>query len=122
MPAINKGNNILILFEGPTLGLDDTSLTAGAKYPINYAQSGKRFVLSLYYDESNSFLFANAAKVYQFKAKNSEIKYYVLCLSNILKDFTINNMNKIGSKRVVKIFRLILILLILTIFYISINI
>ena len=122
MPAINKGNNILILFEGPTQGLDDTSLTAGAKYPINYAQSGKRFVLSLYYDESNSFLFANAAKVYQFKAKNSEIKYYVLCLSNILKDFTINNMNKIGSKRVVKIFRLILILLILTIFYISINI
>ena len=122
MPAINKGNNILILFEGPTQGLDDTSLTAGAKYPINYAQSGKRFVLSLYYDESNSFLFANAAKVYHFKAKNSEIKYYVLCLSNILKDFTINNMNKIGSKRVVKIFRLILILLILTIFYISINI
>ena len=39
-----------------------------------------------------SFLFVNAAKVYQFKARISEIKYYPLCLGNVLKDFTINNM------------------------------
>ena len=33
-------------------------------------------------------------KVHQFKAKNSEIKNYALCLSNVSKDFTINNMKK----------------------------
>ena len=32
--------------------------------------------------------------IYQFKAENSEIKDYVLCLGNISKDFTINNMKK----------------------------
>ena len=46
----NKGKDILILGEGPTQGLDDTTLTAEAKYPINFTQSGKRFVLSLHYN------------------------------------------------------------------------
>ena len=31
----NKRKDILILGEGPTQGLDDTTLTAEAKYPIN---------------------------------------------------------------------------------------
>ena len=70
----NKGKDILILGEGPTQELDDTTLTGEAKYPINFRQSGERFILSLHYNESNSFLFVNATKVYQFKAKNSEIK------------------------------------------------
>ena len=39
--------------------------------------------------------------------------HYTLCLGNISKDFTINNMKKAGLERSVK---LILILLILTIF------
>ena len=43
----NKGKDILILGEGPTWGLDDTTLTAEVKYSINFSQSGKRFVLSL---------------------------------------------------------------------------
>ena len=98
----NNGKGILILGEGPTQRLHDTTLTAEGKYPINFTQSGKRFVLSLHYNESNSFLFVYATKVYQFKAKNSEIKDYALCLGNMLKDFTINNLKKkTGLKGVV---------------------
>ena len=85
----NEGKDILILAEGPTQGLDDNTLTGEAKYPIDFTQSGKRFVLSLHSNGSNSFLFVNATKIYQFKAKDSEIKDYAMCLS---KDFTINNM------------------------------
>ena len=66
--------------------------------------NGKMFVLSLHYNGSNSFLFVNATKVYQFKTKDSEIKDYALCLGNILRDFTINNMTKTGLKAVVKFF------------------
>ena len=40
----NKGKDILILGERLTQGLDDTTLTAEAKYPINFAQSGKGFL------------------------------------------------------------------------------
>ena len=43
----NKGKDILILGEVPTQELDDTTLTAKAKYPINFTQLEKRFVLSL---------------------------------------------------------------------------
>ena len=82
----NEENYILILGEEPTQGLNDTALTAEAKHPINFTQSGKRCVLNLHYNGSNSFLFANATKVYPFKPKNSEIKDYALCLRNASKD------------------------------------
>ena len=41
----NKGKDILILDERPTQGLDDTTLAAEEKYPINFTQIGARFVL-----------------------------------------------------------------------------
>ena len=96
--------DILILREGPTKGLDDTTLTSEAKDPINSMQSRKRFELSLQDNGINRFLFVNDTKIYQFKAKNSEIKDYALCLGNISKDFTINNMKKRELKRIENIF------------------
>ena len=73
----NKGKNILIFDEGATQGLDDTTLTAEAKYAINFTKSRKRFVLSLQYNGRKSFLSVSATKVYQFNTKNSEIKDHV---------------------------------------------
>ena len=84
----NKGKVILILGERPTQGLDDTTLTE-AMYPINFTKPNKRFVLSLHYNGSNSFLFVNATKIHQLKAKNSEAKDYGPCLCNISKYFTV---------------------------------
>ena len=65
----NKNQDILILGERATQILDDTTLTPEEKHPINFTQSGKRFVLSLQYNGSNSFLFVNDTKIYQFKAR-----------------------------------------------------
>ena len=87
----SKGKDILILGEVPTQGLDDTTLTTKAKNPINITQPRETFVLSLHYNGINSFLFVNATKIYQFKAKDSEIKVYALCLGNSSKYLTINN-------------------------------
>ena len=88
----NKNKDILILGEGPPQGLHDTTLTAESVYRINLAKPNKVFVLSLHNNESNSFLFVNATKIYQFKAQDSEIKDYAP--HNISKDFTLNNMKK----------------------------
>ena len=41
----NRNRDILILGEGPIQGLDDITLTGEAKYPINFTQPRKRFVL-----------------------------------------------------------------------------
>ena len=76
-----KNKDVLILGEGPTQELHDTTLTAGAKYPINITQGGKITILSLHYNGSNSFLSVNATKIYQFKANNSEIKDYAKIFS-----------------------------------------
>ena len=89
---VNKKKDILILGEEPTQRLNDTTLTAEAKYPISFTLSGKRFVLSLQYNESNSFLFINSTKIHQFIVNYSEIKKYPLLLGNILGDFDANNM------------------------------
>ena len=77
------------------------TMTAEAKYPINITKSNERFVLSLQYN--GSFLFANATKIQQLNTKDSEIKKkYSLCLGNVSKDFTIDNMKKTGLKGRVK--------------------
>ena len=65
----NNGKDIIILGEGSTQRLDDTTLTAEAKYPISFTQSGKRFELSLHYDGNNRFLFVDATKHINSKQK-----------------------------------------------------
>ena len=92
----NKGKDFLILDEGRTQGLEDTTLTAEAKYSIKFSRSQRRLCVNLHYYGSNSFLFANATEIYQFKGNDSGIKKYTLCLGNISKDFTSINMKKTG--------------------------
>ena len=83
----NKNKDILFPGEGPTQGLDDTTLTAKAKYHINFPKARKRFVLHLDYHGSKSCLLVNTTKIYYFKAKVFD---YTPCLGNISKDFTVN--------------------------------
>ena len=99
MHVDNKGKDILILGIGPTQGLDDTTLTAEAQYSINFSISNRKFCLIMHYNGRSSFLFLNATKIYQFKAKDSKIKkIYPLYLGNISGDFSANNMKKYRIK------------------------
>ena len=50
------------------------------------------------YNGANSYLFVNGTEVIKFKAKDSEIKAYPLCLGNISKDWSVDNMKKTGLK------------------------
>lgn len=59
------------------------------------------FCLSLNYNTANSFLYENGIQIYHFKAKDSEIKPYPLCVGNISKYFTIDNMKKTGLREYV---------------------
>ena len=70
----DKGKDILILGKGPSQGFDDTTLTAKTQYSTNFTRRNIKFCLNLYYNGSNSFLFVNITKIYQLKAKDSEIK------------------------------------------------
>ena len=48
----------------------------------------------MYYNGTNSYLFLNGTKIIIFKAKDSETKVYSLCLGNISKDWSNDNMKK----------------------------
>ena len=52
----NEIKDILIIREGLPERLNDITLTAEGKYPINFTQSRKMFVLGLHYNESNNFI------------------------------------------------------------------
>ena len=89
----NKKKGILILGKGPVQGLEDT-LTAEKMYSINFTMTKKKFCLSLHYNEVNSYLFVNGKKIGKFKAKDSANASTPLCLGNISKDWSVNNMRK----------------------------
>ena len=65
----NKNKDILILGEGLTQGLDDTTLTAEAKNSINFAKPRKGFALSLHYNGSNNFYLLMLQKCITSKQK-----------------------------------------------------
>ena len=64
-------------------------------YSINFAVTKKKFCLSLHYNEANSYLFVNGTEIHKFKAKDSETVANPLCLGNISKDWSIDNMKKL---------------------------
>ena len=83
----NKKKYVLILGKVPTQRLDDTTLTAEAQYSINFSRLNRKFCLSLHYNGSNSFLFVNATKIYQFKAKDSGTKKIFLVFRKYFRRF-----------------------------------
>ena len=91
----NKKKDILVLGKGPTQGLEHT-LTAEKMYSINFTVTKKKFCLRLHYNGANSYLFVNGTEIYKFKTKDSEIVPSPLCLANISKDWSIDNMKKNG--------------------------
>ena len=52
----------------------------------------KKFCLSLHYNGTNSYLFVNGTVIHKFK--DSEIVVSSLCLGNISKEFSVDNIKK----------------------------
>ena len=85
------------LGKGPTQGLEHT-LSAEKMYSVNFTKENTKFCLSLHYNRANSYLFVNGKEIHKFTAKDSEINPYELCLRNISKDWSVDNMKKTGLK------------------------
>ena len=111
----NKKKDILVLGKGPTQGLEHT-LTAEKSYSINFTLAKKKFCLSLHYNVTNSYLFVSGTEIYKFKAKDSEIVTTPLCLQNISKDWSVDNMKKLDLLAMCMILVLIIMQMQLTIF------
>ena len=60
-------------------------------YTPNFIVYCKKNCLSLHYNGDSSYLFVSGRPFVKFKAKDSEIVPYPLCLGNISKDSSIAN-------------------------------
>ena len=65
---------------------------------------------------ANSCLFVNGKEIHEFKAKDSKIVATPLCLGNISKDWSVNNMKTTGFNGYDYGFMLVMMLLQLMIF------
>ena len=50
----------------------------------------------MHYNGANSYLFVNGTAIIKFKAKDSETVATPLCLGNISKDWSVDNMKNTG--------------------------
>ena len=71
--ATNRANNIYVMGDGLTQGIHDTMLYVEKNYCRNFTDPGKKYVLSLYYNGDDSYLFINGRQELKFKAKNRSI-------------------------------------------------
>ena len=94
--ANKKTKSILVLGKDFIQGLDNTTIYTEKLYSINFTKANTKFCLSLHYNGANNYLLVNGTETHKFKAKDSEIVVTPLCLGNISKDFSVDNMKKTG--------------------------
>ena len=80
-------------------------------YKINFTEKNRKFSLNLHYNGANSYFFVNGTEIHKFKAKDTEIVAIPLCLGNISKDFSVDDMKKRGLNGYVMILVFIVTLL-----------
>ena len=61
-------------------------------------QKNSKFCLSLHCNGENSYLFVNGTEFHKFKSKDFEVPSNSICLGNISKDWSVDNMKKTGLK------------------------
>ena len=71
--ATNRANNIYVMGKDFIQGINDTTIYAGKLCHNNFTEFGVKFVLSLHYNDNNSYLFANGRQELKFKAKDDQI-------------------------------------------------
>ena len=88
--ANNKANNIYLMGKDYIQKINDTKIYAEKMYYRNFTDPGKKFVLSLHYNDNNSYLYLNGNQELKFKAKTDQLIKEKLCLGNLSDQWTTN--------------------------------
>ena len=92
----HKANNIYVMGKDFAHGINDTTLYAEKEFNNTLTDPGKKFVLSLHYSSSNSYLFVNGTQELKFKSKADQILKEKLCVGNLSSDWTVVSSAKTG--------------------------
>ena len=94
--ATNRANHIYLMGEGLTQGINDTTIYSEKKYWRNFTDPGKKSVLSLHYNDNDSYLFVNGRQELKFKCKKDQLIKEKICLSNLSDQWTTSESEKTG--------------------------
>ena len=75
----NRKNHFLVLGEGPTQGINDSSGSAENKFSFIFSEANTKFCLSLHYNGDESYLYVNKTEIYEFKVKDN-VSWYTFRL------------------------------------------
>ena len=94
--ANNKANNIYVMGKDYIQKINDTKIYAEKMYYRNFTDTGKKFVLSLHYNDNNSYLYVNGNQELKSKAKTDQLVKEKLCLGNLSDQWTTSESEKTG--------------------------
>ena len=94
--STNQTKSVLVLGHDLKQKITDTKIYAEKIYSPSFTVVYKIFCLSLHYNGDNSYLFVNGKKVIKFKANNSELIKYRMCLGGLSKDYDVDGRKNTG--------------------------
>ena len=97
--SYNQGNDISVLGEGNTFGINGKFGAPEKNFTINFSKAKTKFCLSFHYNGDNSYLFVNGKEIYRFKASNGNVnipsRFYLGSISN---NFSVNESKEVSLK------------------------
>ena len=94
--ATNRANSIYVMGDGLTQGIHDTTLYLEKNYWRNFTDPGKKFIISLHYNDGESYFFVNGRQELKFKAKTDQLVKEKLCIGNLSDQWTASESEKTG--------------------------
>ena len=92
----NRANHIYLMGDGLTQGINDTTIYLEKKYFRNFTEPDVKFVLSLHYNDDDSYLFVNGRQELKFKCKTDQLVKEKLCIGNLSDQWTASESEKTG--------------------------
>ena len=94
--ATNRPNHICHMGTGLTQGINNTTIYAENNFYRNFTDFGEKFVLSLHYNDDNSYLFVNGRQKLKFKAKTDQLVKEKLRIGNLSDQWTTSESKRTG--------------------------
>ena len=82
--------------KGLTQDINGTTIYVEKNYYRNFADLGKKFVLILYYNGDDSYLFVNGRQELRFKAKTDQLVKEKLFIGKLSDQWTMSESEKTG--------------------------
>ena len=94
--ATNRANHIYVMGTEFIQGINDTTIYAEKNFYRNFTDRGKKYMLSLYYNCDDSYLFVNGRQELKFMCKTDQLVKEKLCIGNLSDQWTTSESEKTG--------------------------